>query len=94
MDVETGLVLNQCISTELEADEYFDYFDDVLDEQLYCVEPAKHRLDHYPKPGDQRNIAIFTAGWGDGLYPTYCGLDGLGELVAIVTDFQTFEMFD
>ncbi|MEU7292804.1 DUF4241 domain-containing protein [Streptomyces exfoliatus] len=36
------------------------------------------------------NIAVFTSGWGDGLYATWIGRDAEGEVVCFVTDFRPF----
>lgn len=40
-----------------------------------------------PDP-DALPIAVCSAGWGDGLYPTWLGLDDAGNLVTAVTDFM------
>lgn len=33
------------------------------------------------------NVAMFTSGWGDGLYASYIGHDEKGEICRLVTDF-------
>ena len=39
-----------------------------------------------PRP-DVGAIAMFETGWGDGVYPTWFGLDRRGEVAVVVTDF-------
>lgn len=40
-------------------------------------------------PGEEGGgIAFFRAGWGDGRYASYWGLDAAGDVAALVTDFQ------
>ncbi|MCY7694917.1 DUF4241 domain-containing protein [Bacillus altitudinis] len=36
---------------------------------------------------DKVDIAMFTTGFGDGMYPSFWGLDENGELACLVTDF-------
>jgi len=45
---------------------------------------------HQPIADQPGNVAIFQAGWGDGFYAVYWGLDGQGKPVALLTDFQTY----
>ncbi len=52
---------------------------------------ALHSSEHKavvisPGPGIGR-IAIFETGWGDGLYPTWFGLDRRGDVTVAMTDF-------
>ncbi|MGO4726463.1 MULTISPECIES: DUF4241 domain-containing protein [unclassified Inquilinus] len=37
------------------------------------------------------NVAMISSGFGDGLYPSYFGLDKAGRVVALVTDFGVVE---
>jgi hypothetical protein len=37
------------------------------------------------------NAAVFSSGYGDGLYASYWGLDSNGEVVTLVTDFGVVE---
>lgn len=36
------------------------------------------------------NVIAFSSGWGDGMYPSYWGLDEAGAIVCLVTDFGVF----
>jgi hypothetical protein len=40
--------------------------------------------------GDPRglNVIVFSSGWGDGVYPSYFGLDAEGTPLVLMTDFQ------
>ncbi|MET9345175.1 DUF4241 domain-containing protein [Streptomyces termitum] len=39
---------------------------------------------------DGHTIAVFSSGWGDGLYATWVGYDADGGAACFVTDFQPF----
>ena len=45
-----------------------------------------------PLGNGKSNIAMFSAGWGDGRYPTVIGRNQAGEIVAIVTDFGLIKL--
>ena len=40
-----------------------------------------------PGENSPHGLVVFTSGWGDGVYPSYWGLDTSGIPVALVTDF-------
>ncbi|GEM_PF-2788441 len=40
------------------------------------------------------NVVYFTSGFGDGLYPSYWGYDGAGDLACLVTDFEVLPCGD
>ncbi|KQX92225.1 DUF4241 domain-containing protein [Variovorax sp. Root473] len=68
--------------------EYVSYYDDVLGADLASADIA----DHYPLgAGSANNVLIFSAGWGDGSYPSFWALDAAGEPVALVTDFMVMQ---
>ena len=48
-------------------------------------------LDHHPVPGRAANCVIVASGDGDGIYATYWGLDGAGQPVQLVTDFEILD---
>ena len=37
------------------------------------------------------NVIMFHSGWGDGYYASYFGFDAKGDVVALVTDFETID---
>ena len=41
-----------------------------------------------------RNLVAFASGWGDGVYSSYWALDGAGQPVCLVTDFEVFKAAD
>ncbi len=38
------------------------------------------------------NLVCFSTGWGDGFYPSYCGYDEGGQMIAIVNDLAAFDL--
>ena len=75
---------------KLEADQ--NYYDDVLAAEFA---PNQDRFAmHHPVPGNPLNIAIFWSGWGDGIYPSFWGLNAAGEPLVLMTDFDVLENAD
>jgi hypothetical protein len=75
---------------KLEADQ--NYYDDVLAAEFA---PNQDRfVMHHPVAGNPLNIAMFWSGWGDGLYPSFWGLDAAGEPLLLLTDFDVLENAD
>ncbi len=48
---------------------------------------SEHRAVVVRPHPDVGAIAMFESGWGDGMYPTWFGLDRTGEVAVVVTDF-------
>lgn len=71
---------------------YSDAYSDVLREPLDRAGGAA--LLYEPLEDDTGNVAIFQSGWGDGVYPSFWGLDALGQPVLLVTDFGVLEKGD
>jgi hypothetical protein len=67
---------------------YSEYYSDVLADELAAN--GDRYVMHQPVADQPGNVAIFQAGWGDGFYAVYWGLDGAGRPVALLTDFQTY----
>ncbi|HEY0152344.1 MAG TPA: DUF4241 domain-containing protein [Longimicrobium sp.] len=44
-------------------------------------------------PDTGANVIAFSAGWGDGVYPSFWGLDETGAPVCLLTDFRVFQPF-
>ncbi|TPK88447.1 DUF4241 domain-containing protein [Mesorhizobium sp. B2-4-17] len=75
---------------KLEADQ--NYYDDVLATEFA---PNQDRfVMHYPVPGNPINVAMFWSGWGDGIYPSFWGLNAAGEPLLLMTDFGVLENAD
>jgi len=49
---------------------------------------------HKPVADNPLNIAMFWSGWGDGFYPSFWGLDEVGEPLALMTDFGVIKNSD
>jgi len=69
-----------------------NYYDDVLAAEFA---PNQDRFAmHRPVAGNPLNIAMFSSGWGDGIYPSFWGLDAAGEPLVLMTDFGVLENAD
>jgi hypothetical protein len=86
MDLDGAKAMAEREARESADPEYVSYYDDVLGTELGTAD----MVDHYPLgAGTANNVLIFSAGWGDGSYPSFWALDAAGEPVALVTDFMT-----
>jgi hypothetical protein len=68
-------------------------FADMEDEDISAALqalPAGEWGQRIVNPSHGVNLVAFHSGWGDGSYPSYWGLDGNGEVIALVTDFGFF----
>ena len=45
-------------------------------------------------PPSKLNVIAFSSGYGDGLYPSYFGLNKKGKVVCVVTDFMIIDDTD
>jgi hypothetical protein len=60
--------------------------DDPMSKALFENKAAAGAAVVAPEPGADA-IAIFSSGWGDGLYPTWLGMTTDGRVAVAVTDF-------
>jgi hypothetical protein len=72
----------------LESGSGANYWDDLLKAEM----SPNHRdtwdwVLHRPDRSRPENVAIFHSGWGDGIYPSFWGLDAEGAPVCLITDF-------
>ena len=94
-DAETGALYNQFIEEFYRQNLGSNLYDDFLAKRFKanareCDLPRSDGdwLD-LPLPNSpQHNVAIFASGYGDGVYPTYWGIDGSGAAVNLVIDFH------
>ncbi|MBZ9675338.1 DUF4241 domain-containing protein [Mesorhizobium sp. ES1-1] len=87
---KTAMALMSAEQDKLKADQ--NYYDDVLAAQFA---PNQDRFAmHHPVTGNPLNIAMFWSGWGDGIYPSFWGLDAAGEPLLLLTDFGVLENAD
>jgi len=101
LDAETNEKYIQVLQQFYANDESANYYDEVLAGEFATSatkSPYSHRLGdwlvHCPTGNPNENIMMFAAGWGEGLYPSYWGLDASGQIVALITDFLVFIDFD
>ena len=94
MDEETNEEFINKLDALQEKDPEYNYYDEVLSEEfrLYSGKNAFSRElgdwnDHRVSPDSDNNIMMFAAGWGDGYYPAYWGLNDNGDIIELVIDF-------
>ncbi|MFP9114392.1 DUF4241 domain-containing protein [Flavobacterium sp. RHBU_3] len=94
MDEETRDSFADKLENLHENDPEYDYYDAVLAEE-FSAYSGKNNFsrdlgdwnDHHIEADSDNNIIMFSAGWGDGYYPAYWGLNENGETVELVIDF-------
>ena len=75
-----------------------NYYDDVLAREFkQNADPSNpydvgHWALHSPAKGDDRNVAMFASGLGDGIYHAYWGIDAAGKPAMLVADFDLLPM--
>lgn len=79
----------EALEIERANSRYVSYYDNVLADEL--PGNVNDYVMHRPISGNDANIAIFSSGWGDGLYPSFWGLDAVGKPLVLVTDFYVLE---
>lgn len=89
-DVRTQEAFRAYWAKRLEEDEsidpYNDLFFDLLDES--AREHPRYQREggdwvNWTVPGTECNLAAFTSGWGDGVYPAYFGYDSQGKVCGV-----------
>ena len=95
MDVETAKLFTDICNRFYKKHPFGNYYEDVLEAQFQQVANSPDEdgnwCNHTPDPNSQLNIIMFGSGYGNGIYPTYWGLDKEGEVVCLLTDFELFE---
>ena len=71
---------------------YSNYFDDVLANEL--KDATQDGVMHRPLPDEPAQVAVFSSGWGDGVYASYWSLDAGERPLRLVTDFGVIENGD
>jgi hypothetical protein len=94
MDAETLPLLDERdrIAQAESGSKYISYYDNVLDHELTST--GHDYVLHQPMPSKKGNVAIFSSGWGDGLYGSYWGLDKDGKPLVLLTDFNVIQNSD
>ncbi len=70
-----------------------DYYEEVIDlMQKTYVHTWSWANKNFGK--SDYNIAMFSSGWGDGVYPTFIARDRSGNILKLVTDFLAINFKD
>lgn len=94
VDSGTGGFMDEITCGELEklidaSDDYmFDPLDDALEESYVNT----YSTANVCLPDSQHNVAAFSSGYGDGVYPSFWGFDKNGELCSLITDFLIIDL--
>lgn len=91
MDAETAPILRyvqEQVQVQL-GDDYIDYYDNVLMEEL--TRNADVFSNHFPTPDSDLNVMIFSTGWQEGIFASYWGYDADGNVACLLTDFNLFD---
>jgi hypothetical protein len=95
MDEETAELFARVFAEFYRTNPNGNYYDDVLAREFErSADRSRPSGDwnlHYPVENDRRNIAMFASGLGDGVYPSFWGLDDDERPSMLVTDFGLLE---
>lgn len=92
MDPAARAAMARREAQEQKRSRYNNYYDDVLAGEL--KDSNLNWVMHRPLPDDPARVAVFSSGWGDGVYASYWGLDAAGQPLRLVTDFGIIENGD
>jgi len=101
LDAETNEQFADKIEKLQEANPDGNFYDDVLAAE-FLEYSGKNNFsrelgdwnDHQVNEDSDNNVLMFAAGWGDGYYPAYWGLNDQGDTVELVIDFLLDEFED
>lgn len=88
VDSGTGSLMDQRGYQELLKRMNLKYSDSLISEMRKVYKPTR---DWAMVDFGDVNVAIFSSGVGDGMYASYWGLDGQGNVVDLTTDFFLIE---
>jgi len=94
LDAETNEQFADKIEKQQETSPDGNFYDDVLAAE-FMEYSGKNNFsrelgdwnDHQVNEDSDNNVIMFAAGWGDGYYPAYWGLNDEGDAVELVIDF-------
>jgi Protein of unknown function (DUF4241) len=72
------------------GEDSISYYDDMIEPEM-TANGQLSWLEHHPDKNNPLNVAMFQSGHGDGVYPSFWGLNSSGEAVCLITDFQVLE---
>ena len=101
LDAETNEQFADKIEKQQETSPDGNFYDDVLVAE-FMEYSGKNNFsrelgdwnNHQVKEDSDNNVIMFAAGWGDGYYPAYWGLNDEGDAVELVIDFLLDEFED
>ncbi|MGB0524285.1 MAG: DUF4241 domain-containing protein [Flammeovirgaceae bacterium] len=101
IDADFNQTYLQILKAFYQQNENVNYYDEVLAAEFRKTSgnhPYSRNLGdwnvHCPTKNPTQNSMMFASGWGDGLYPSYWGLNEEGEVVELITDFLIFGKFE
>lgn len=92
MDPDARAAMDRREAQEQKRAGYSNYYDDVLADAL--KDSNLNWVMHRPLPDEPARVAVFSSGWGDGVYASYWGLGAGGRVLRLVTDFGVIENGD
>ncbi|UOP00934.1 DUF4241 domain-containing protein [Kingella potus] len=94
MDMQTFQAYAAFEQAALAQDEYFNLYDNLLEEELeksHAAQPALQSDDgdwaNFTLPGSGLSVPVFRSGQGDGVYPVYFGYGADGRICDVVIEF-------
>jgi Protein of unknown function (DUF4241) len=92
MDADAQKLLleaSEALDVQLGEDS-ISYYDDMIEPEM-TANGQLSWLEHRPDKSKPLNVAMFQSGHGDGVYPSFWGLNSSGQAVCLITDFQVLE---
>jgi Protein of unknown function (DUF4241) len=72
------------------GEDSISYYDDMIEPEM-TANGQLSWLEHHPDKSKPLNVAMFQSGHGDGVYPSFWGLNANNQVVCLITDFQVLE---
>lgn len=93
VDSGTGCFMDETTAEKVGEliDNSEDYTIPELDEMLEDSYVYTYSTANFTLPETELNLAAFSSGFGDGMYPTYWGFDDSDNICCLITDFETVD---
>ena len=92
VDSGTGCFASAEAATVLADPARFDAYAEEVQRRMFPTpEEARPTVDVVVDPDSGANVVGFASGFGDGLYPSWFGLDAAGEPLVLLTDFRLLD---
>ena len=91
-DYETSMAYNKFVEEFMAKNPDGNIYDNFFSLEFKKNAQTNHPSDYgnwvnFQLPTSDLNIIIFQSGYGDGIYPSYWGIDDKGEITSLVIDF-------